>query len=208
MRRCAPNSTRSREKRPRSKPSPRSCASTSNWRASRTAGLRARSSNCPTKSPPRRAQITELEHQLAQESSQRRTLSENRRTLQEQLDAAEKRSMRTRRRIGRRAREAGAARRRKALAADRGRSGVQRDRPPHPPPDREREHADRDPRPARQGRGELRGSLCRTRPACRRARRDPRAAPGRTEQPEHAARRACSRAPPPPSVCWPRRGRT
>ncbi len=88
----------------------------------------------------------------------------------------------------RRAREAGAAGRREALAANRGRSGVQRNRPPHPPAHREREHADRDPRPARQGRGQLRGSLCRTRPARRRARRDPRAAPGRAQQPEHAAR--------------------
>ena len=156
----------------------------------RTARSKARASNSPTKSPPADAQIAELERQLAQETSQRRTLSENRRTLQEQLDAAEKRNMRARGRACRRAREAGAAGRREALAADRGRSGAQRDRPPHPPAHREREHADRDPRPARQGRGQLRRSLCRTRPACRRARRDQRAAPGRAQQPEHAARRA------------------
>jgi chromosome segregation ATPase len=37
----------------------------------------------------RRSEITELEHQLAQESSQRRTLSEGRRALQDQLDGAE-----------------------------------------------------------------------------------------------------------------------
>ena len=120
----------------------------------------------------RHTQIAELEHQLAQETSQRRTLSENRRTLQEQLDAAEKRNGEARGRACRRAREAGAAGRREALAADRGRSGAQRDRPPHPPAHREREHADRDPRAARQGRGQLRRSLCRTRPARRRARRD------------------------------------
>jgi crescentin len=41
----------------------------------------------------RRSELTEIEHQLAQESSQRRTLSESRRTLQDQLDAAEKRGM-------------------------------------------------------------------------------------------------------------------
>jgi chromosome segregation ATPase len=41
----------------------------------------------------RRSQITELEHQLAQESLQRRTLSDNRRTLQDQLEAAEKHRM-------------------------------------------------------------------------------------------------------------------
>jgi hypothetical protein len=38
----APNSTRSRRRQPRSKPKPRNCASTSNWRASRTARSKAR----------------------------------------------------------------------------------------------------------------------------------------------------------------------
>src|SRR5664279_4490983 len=41
----------------------------------------------------RHSQITEREHQLAQEISQRRTLSEGRRTLQDQLDSSEKRAM-------------------------------------------------------------------------------------------------------------------
>ena len=40
-----------------------------------------------------RSQITDLEHQLAHETSQCHTLSENRRTLQEQLDGAEKHNM-------------------------------------------------------------------------------------------------------------------
>jgi len=40
----------------------------------------------------RYAQITDLEQQLAHETSQRRTLSENRQTLEEQLDGAEKRN--------------------------------------------------------------------------------------------------------------------
>ena len=40
-----------------------------------------------------RSQITDLEHQLAHETSQCHTLSENRRALQEQLDGAEKHNM-------------------------------------------------------------------------------------------------------------------
>jgi chromosome segregation ATPase len=110
------------------------------------------------------AQITELERQLAQETAQRRALSESRRTLQDPVRCWRQAQRRTRERACRRARKAGAVGRREALAAIGDRSGAQRDRPPHPPPHREREHPHRDPRPARQGRDELRGSLCRTRP--------------------------------------------
>jgi crescentin len=41
----------------------------------------------------RRAQINELEHQLTNETTERRTLGENRRTLQAQYDSAEKRNV-------------------------------------------------------------------------------------------------------------------
>jgi DNA repair exonuclease SbcCD ATPase subunit len=108
-----------------------------------------------------RSQITDLEHQLAHETSQCHTLSENRRTLQEQLDGAEKHNMELEGELAA-AREAGAPGGREALAADCGRQGFRRDCPPHPRAHREREHADHDPRSARQGGDQFRGSPCRT----------------------------------------------
>lgn len=86
----------------------------------------------------------ELERQLAQETSQRRTLSENRHSLQDLLNSAEKPIVEIEGKLA-------AAREKLALLEDEKRAhckwrsirGSARSRPPHPPPDREREHADR-----------------------------------------------------------------
>src|SRR5690242_5037575 len=56
-------------------------------------GLESQRNDHASQLSAQNAQITEFERQLAQESTQRHTLSDNKRTLTEHLDAAEKRSV-------------------------------------------------------------------------------------------------------------------
>ena len=136
----------------------------------------------------RYAQITDLEHQLAHETSQRRTLSENRQTLEEQLDGAEKRNMELEG-------ELAAAREKLALLEDEKRSlqiAVDQAFNETARLTRRLTESENTLTATRAQLGKVETSFAeayaergRLR---RRARRDPRAAPGRTQQPEHAAR--------------------
>jgi len=143
MTRCAPNSTRSSARPPRSKPNPKSCARISNCRANPTAGWKSAQIELTNEHQRPHSQIGQLERNLAQESAERRSIGESRRALQDQFDGAEKRIGQLEGELAAGAREIGAARRREALAASRGRFRAQRDRPPVPPTHGNRKHADR-----------------------------------------------------------------
>ena len=188
MRRCAPNSTRSNARPPRSKPNRKGCARISNCRANPTAGWKARSIELSNDIAARNSQIAATRAPAGAREQRAPLRQRSPPHAAGTADAGEKR-------IGELEGELAAAREKLALLEDEKRSlQLAVDQALNETARLTRRltetenTSDRDPRPTRQGRSKLRRGLCRTRPPRRRARRGQGAAPGRTQQPQHASR--------------------